>query len=163
MRKILIFATLAFLAIYSCKKEAATNSFSNLQTLPKHSVSATGLMTEPLGVDLTGFQLFDMCSSEICTTLSGTAVFYIAFDGSIKPLCVTNFVYRYRIVTICRGEYEVELEPFTLFGEVGNTYKLIFTPRSMSTNKVIFALVRINVTENGLHTIQIDSGALKCP
>ena len=162
MRKILIFATIAFFAFYSCKKETVSNSPGNLQALSKPAVSASGIMTEPLGVDLTGFQLLDMCSSEICTTVSGTVVFYIAPDGNLKPLCVYNLVFRYRITTIYRGEYSVDLEPFTLFGEVGNTYKLILTPRGGSTNKVLLALVRINVKENGVYTVQIDSGAIKC-
>ena len=163
MRKILIFATVTLVAFYSCKKETATNSLSNLQTSSKHTVSACGLMTEPLGVDLTGFQLLDMCSSEISTTISGNVVFYIAPDGTFKPLCVYNLVFRYRNTAICRGDYSVNLEPFTLFGEVGNTYKLIFTPRGISTDKVILALVHINVRENGFYNIQIDSGTIKCP
>ena len=163
MRKILIFAAVTLVAFYSCKKQTATNLPSNLQTSSKHTVSASGLMTEPLGVDLTDFQLLDMCSSERCTAISGTVVFYIASDGSIKPLCVNNFVFRYRITTIYRGEYSVDLEPFLLFGEVGNTYKLILTPRGISTDKVILALVRTNVIENGFYNIQIDSGTIKCP
>jgi len=162
MRKILVFATVAFFAFYSCKKETTTtNTPVNLEILSKPTVSASGIMTEPLGVDLTGFQLLDMCSSEICPTISGTVVFYIASDGTVKPLCVYNFVYRYRN-TIYRGEYTADLAPFTLFGEVSNTYKLTINPRSISTNKVILALVRITVKENGVYTVQIESGSIKC-
>jgi len=162
MRKILIFATVASFAFCSCKKETATNSPGNLQTLLKPTVSASGIITEPLGVDLTGFQLLDMCSSEICSTISGTVVFYFAFDGTVKPLCVYNFVYRYRNTTLYRGEYTADLEPFTLFGEVSNTYKLTINPRGISTNKVILALVHIALKENGVYTVQIDSGTIKC-
>ena len=166
MRKILIFAIAAFLVFYSCKRETATNSpdnlQGNLQILSTPTVSASGIMTEPLGVDLTGFQLLDICSSEICPTISGTVVFYIASDRTVKPLCVYNFVYRYKNTNIYRGEYTADLEPFTLFGETGNTYKLTINPRGNSINKVILALVRITFKENGVYAVQIDSGAIKC-
>ena len=157
MRKILIFAAVVFFAFYSCKKETATNSAGNLQTLSTPTVSASGIMTEPLGVDLTGFQFLDKCSYELYTTISGTVVFYFEPGGNFKPLCVYNLVYGYRNTAIYRGEYNVDLELFT-----GNTYKLFLNPRGISTNKVLLALVRINFKENGIYTIQIDSGTRKC-
>jgi len=162
MRKILIFVSVVFFAFCSCKKESTTNLPGNLQTLSTSTVSASGIMTEPLGVNLTGFQLLDMCSSEICPIISGTAVFYIAPDGAFKPLCVYNLVFRNRNNTLCRGEYCVDLEPFTLFGEVRNTYKLVLSPRGVSSNKVLLALVQVNFEENGMYIIRIESGAIKC-
>lgn len=162
MRKILIFASVIFLAFYSCKREITIDSPASFQILSTPTVSASGIISEPLGVDLTGFQLLEMCSSEICPTISGTVVFYIASDGNLKPLCVYNLVFRHRNTILYSGEYSVDLQPFTLFGEPGNTYKLTLTPRGTSTNKVLFALVHISFKENGVYTIQIDGGAIKC-
>ena len=142
-------------------KETATGSPGHLQTLSTSTV-ATGTRSEPLGVDLSGFQLLDMCSSEICSAISGTVVFYLASDGNLKPLGIYNFVYRYRTATVYRGEYTAALEPLSLLGELSTTYKLTISPRGTSTNKVILALVRINVKENGAYTVQLESGAIKC-
>jgi len=162
MKKILVFATVAFVAFNSCRKEATTRLPGNVQTLSKSTVSASGNIEDFIGVDLTGFQLLDMCSHEIWTTLSGTAVFYIGRDGTFKSIDIYNFVFQDRNATRYRGEYNLDLEPMTWFGGLNNTYKVIFNPQNGGSNKTLLALTRINAKENGLYTILIDSGTIEC-
>jgi hypothetical protein len=162
MRKILVFATAVLFAFYSCKKETPAKSTGNSLPFSTSTVSGTGIRTEPLGVDLAGFRLLNMCSNEIRTTISGTVVFYITTNGNFESLGVYNFAYGDGNATVHRGEYSVYLEPFTQFGEVRNTYKLTLTPRGVSINKVVYALVQINARENGMYTVLIDSGAIEC-
>lgn len=161
MGKILLFATAAIFVFYSCKKDTAPKSFNDLQTLPTSTVTANGIVNEPVGVDLTGFQLLDLRSNEIWTTLSGTVVFLIASDRNVKPLGVYNFVFQDKKAVVYRGGYSLVIEPFNGFGQSKDIFKLTFTSQNISINRKLLALMEINVKEDGTYTLLIDSGTIE--
>jgi len=163
MRKVLIFATVAFFAFYSCKKETEIKSPGNLQTFSTPTISANGKVSEPIGANLAGFLLLDLCSNESWIAIGGTVVFYIESDGNIKPLGVYNFVFQDRRGNIYRTEYSLGIEPFTGFGRVSNNYKLTLNPHNPSIDRALLALMQVNTKGDGRYSILIDSGTIECP
>jgi hypothetical protein len=166
MKKILIITALAFITLDSCKKEAGFLEEVRQEIRVSNSPFDPG-WPQPgpdiiQRIDLTGFQVENLCTGETLTALSGDAIVNLTPEGHARLIEVHNFILQAPDGTMYRNNYIATFELIgTDFGSI-NTFRMISNPQyGDGTHWILQGTAKVYL-KDGVPTIQVENIFMKC-
>src|SRR5688572_25374959 len=174
MKKALICAVFALLALASCKKDISSNVSEQGPSLLSTTVleSSPGMPTPQAGngdqivrIDITGQQFLNPCTGGTLTALSGILQFNIAPDGfTIRSTVNSRLVMQDDNATIYRGVF---VETFEQKGSIAqgilhDTLRFILNSQSGGKPIHLHSVLHITVNANGDLTAMVEKFSLDC-